>query len=276
MATKDRSDSEHAHLDARLGEASEAGDRESAEARAHREARRRVLAGGLASAPLILVLGSRPALGGHHVGGGHHHNKCGYSGLMSGNLSHDHADMSKWCKGKKPSYWKMKEDYCNKHFVVGPTNPLYIDYWECDDYSVPTVEQLNEYREKLVTDPWPNWYKIRKVDEYLEWLDQYPHLDSPPFGSPFAEIFGDGIADTLELTLMQALWLDEESPYPPSDNGGANPLLAHIAAAYCNACEFGKQSFGYTPDEIAEKVRSEFYLDPFTLEEHLRLINDQG
>jgi hypothetical protein len=275
MAKKDRSDTEDADLNAKFGEASGADDRESAEVRARREARRRVLAGGLASAPLILTLGSRPALGGggHHGGG---YKKCGYSGLMSGNLSHDHVDNSRWCKGKEPSYWKMKEDDCNRYFVVGPTNPLYIDNWECDDYSIATEEDLNEYREKLAKDPWRNWYKIRKVDEYLEWLERYPGLDSPPFGTPFAEIFGDGIADDPQLTLMQALWLDESSPYPPSDNGGPNPLIAHIAAAYCNACEFGKESFGYTPDGIVEKVRSEFHLDPIALEEHLRLINEQG
>lgn len=276
MARNDGSDTDDPGRGVWSVTARAADEQESPEVRARREARRRVIAGGLASAPLILTLTSRPALGGGHKGGGGQAKKCGYSGLLSGNLSHDHVDNSTWCKGKTPRYWKMKEDDCNRHFVVGPVNPLYMDNWECDDYSIPSEEELIKFRENLAKDFWRNWQKIRQVDQYLEWLSRYPTLDSPPFGTPFAEIFGEGIASNLQLTLMQALWLDEEPPYQPSGGTGPQPLLAHIAAAYCNACQFGKESYGYGPDELVDKVVSEFHLDPLGLEERLRLMNDQG
>src|SRR3546814_13238114 len=89
MADKDRSDIEDAYLDSQsAGDVGAAAD-ESAKTDAHREARRRVLLGGLATAPLIMTLASRPALagGGGHWGGGKH---CGPSHLHSGNPSNHH------------------------------------------------------------------------------------------------------------------------------------------------------------------------------------------
>jgi hypothetical protein len=75
---------------------------------------------------------------------------------------------------------------------------------------------------------------------------------------------------------MQALWLDEESPQPPSGNEGPTPLLAHCAAAFCNACEYGESSFGMSTRDLVDMVRSEIYSNPFQLEDMLRLMNDQG
>jgi hypothetical protein len=75
---------------------------------------------------------------------------------------------------------------------------------------------------------------------------------------------------------MQALWLDEESPQPPSGNAGPTPLLAHSAAAYCNACEYGEESFGLSPRGVVDMVKDHIYSDPFGLEEMLRMMNDQG
>src|SRR3546814_19923283 len=89
MADKDRSDIEDAYLDSQsAGDVGAAAD-ESAKTDAHREARRRVLLGGLATAPLIMTLASRPALagGGGHWGGG---KNCGPSTLLSGHPPSNH------------------------------------------------------------------------------------------------------------------------------------------------------------------------------------------
>src|SRR3546814_18120006 len=72
MADEDRSDIEDAYLDSQSpGDVGAAADA-SAKTDAHREARRRVLMGGLTPAPLIMTLDSLPALagGGGHRGGG--------------------------------------------------------------------------------------------------------------------------------------------------------------------------------------------------------------
>jgi len=276
MADKDRSEIKNDDVKTDLGNESEAADQESPEQRARREARRRVLAGGLASAPLIMTLASRPAMA-TWGGGGGDYGKCGYSGMLSGNLSQATTTSNTWCKGKMPKYWKTKEDSCKRHFVTGPCNPLYLDtYSGHNDYSIPTKNELKRYRDRLKRNYWANYYKIQKIDEYLYWLNRYPGLDSPPFGTRFSEIFGSGIAQDDKLTVMQALWLDEESPYPPSGNDGPTPLLAHSAAAYCNACEYGEDSFGLSPRGVVELVSSEIRYDPFGLEEMLRMMNDQG
>ncbi len=276
MADKDRSDIENTEAGVDTGEAPAPSTGESAEERAHRAARRRILIGGLASAPVILTLASRPAMAGGSYGGGHQVKKCGISGKLSGNLSHQHADNTTYCRGKKPKYWKEKDGDCKRHFETGPCNPIYLDYYGCNDYSIPTKYELVEHRKKLKRYSW-NWYKIQRVDEYIEWLDQSPNLDhTPPFGTPFSEIFGPGIAQDDKLTLMQALWLDEESPHPPSGNAGPSPLLAHIAAAYCNACEYGKQYYGLSRQDVVDKVTRDIHRDPFKLEEQLRMLNDQG
>jgi hypothetical protein len=279
MADKDRTDLDKDERQHAPGSTSEAEGEESAEVRARREARRRVLMGGLASAPVILTLGSRPASAWGWGGGGGNNDggKCGYSGMMSGNASQAHADTAS-CKGKMTKYWKTKGDDCKKHFVTGPCNPIYMDYHDRDDYSIPKKRDLKDYRKKVERDEWgwSKWEKLQKIDEYLYWLDRYPGLDSPPFGTKFTEVFGSGIADDHKLTVMQALWLDEESPQPPSGNEGPTPLLAHCAAAFCNACEYGESSFGMSTRDLVDMVRSEIYSNPFQLEDMLRLMNDQG
>lgn len=273
MANEDRSKIEKDEPQAASGVVSNDLDGESAEVRARREARRRVLAGGLASAPLILTLASRPARA-TWGGGGDDGGKCGYSGMMSGNAS-TAGTSTAWCKGKPPKYWKTRQDSCDRHFHSGPCNPIYLDYSD-KDYSVPSKNQLKKHIDKLKKNYYYNWYKIQECNRYLYWLDRYPGLDSPPFGNRFSEVFGSGIASDYKLTIMQALWLDDESPHPPSGNDGPSPLLAHCAAAYCNACEYGEDSYGLSPRDVVDMVRREIGSDPFGLEEKLRLMNDQG
>src|SRR3546814_14817851 len=85
--------------------------------------------GGLATAPLILTLASRPALsgGGGHWGGGKH---CGPSTLMSGNTSSNNEPQG--CKGKTPGYWKTHADKCGDYFFCGPCNPMTSTRWDND------------------------------------------------------------------------------------------------------------------------------------------------
>jgi hypothetical protein len=274
MAEKDRSDIENADCDGDLGKHSETHGHESAEQRARRDARRRVLAGGLATAPLILTLASRPAFagGGKHWGGG---KNCGPSSMLSGNLSNNAEPEG--CRGKTPGYWKTHADKCGKHFVVGPCNPITKDKWrECNDYSVPTKFELFEYWKELKKDYWKNRNKIEEVELYLYWLDTYPNLDCPPFGMSFAGIFGSGFTQDYTTTMMQALWLDDSPPLPPDGAGGSSPVLAHSAAAYCNAHEFGKSLYGLSPQEVIDLVASMILVDPFGLKDILEAMNERG
>src|SRR3546814_14798923 len=89
-----------------------------------------------------------------------------------------------------------------------------------DDYSVPTIFELTEYLKKLNEDQGKNWYKIKECEKYLGWLEACPNLDCPPFGTPFAAIFGPGCTEDATTTMMQALWLDEKPPLPPNGLGG--------------------------------------------------------
>src|SRR3546814_5161402 len=99
-----------------------------------------------------------------------------------------------------------------------------------DDYSVPTIFELTEYLKKLNEDQGKNWYKIKECEKYLGWLEACPNLDCPPFGTPFAAIFGPGCTEDATTTMMQALWLDDTPPLPPNGLGGPSPVLAHSAA----------------------------------------------
>src|SRR3546814_13869964 len=92
--------------------------------------------------------------------------------------------------------------------------------------------------------------------KYLGWLEACPNLDCPPFGTPFAAIFGPGCTEDATTTMMQALWLDDTPPLPPNGLGGPSPVLAHSAAAYCNAQFFGKSTYGLAPDEVVQLVVS--------------------
>src|SRR3546814_21096536 len=99
----------------------------------------------------------------------------------------------------------------------------------------------------------------------LGWLEACPNLDCPPFGTPFAAIFGPGCTEDATTTMMQALWLDDTPPLPPNGLGGPSPVLAHSAAAYCNAQFFGKSTYGLAPDEVVQLVVSMITTDPFGL-----------
>jgi hypothetical protein len=274
MAEKNRSDIEGADRGSDQGVGCEATTHESASERARREARRRFLAGGIASAPLILTLSSRPAFagGGGHWGGG---TNCGPSTLLSGNLSNNAEPEG--CRGKTPGYWKTHADKCSQYFVIGPCNPITSDKWgTCDDYSVPTKSELDAYLKKLKKDRSKNWSKIQEVENYLYRLNRYPNLDSPPFGANFGTTFGGRFTQDASTTMMQALWLDDSPPLPPDGAGGSSPVLAHSAAAYCNAHEFGKSTYGLSPQEVIDLVASMILVDPNGLKDLLETMNERG
>src|SRR3546814_19284305 len=126
MADDDRSDIEDADLSGEVA-GNAGGTDQTLEADARRAARRRVLMGGLATAPLILTLDSRPALsgGGGHWGGGKH---CGPSPLMSGNTPSNNAPQG--CKGKTPGDWKPHADTCGAYLFCAPYNTLTSTRWD--------------------------------------------------------------------------------------------------------------------------------------------------
>lgn len=240
--------------------------------RARLEARRRILAGGLASVPVILTLTSRPAFAGGKTKGPE--GQCGPSGMISGNLSQN-AEPSEGCLGKTPGYWKTHVDKCSQYITAGPCNPIdSAGFGSCDDYSVPTKAELEQYLTNLKNKPFQNRTKIKQVEEYLEMLSWYPQC--PPFGTPFADIFGSGLTQDANTTMMQALWLDDTPPLPPAGSGGPSPVLAHSAAAYLNACEFGKDRYGLTPQELVELVVSMILTDPFKLKDILETLNSRS
>jgi hypothetical protein len=76
--------------------------------------------------------------------------------------------------------------------------------------------------------------------------------------------------------MMQALWLDDTPPFPPDGAGGSSPVLAHSAAAYCNAHEFGKNTYGLSPQEVIDLVASMILVDPNGLKDLLETMNERG
>ena len=220
---------------------------------ARRSARRRFLTGGLASAPVIMTLSSKPALATY----------CSASGMHSGNQS---TVSHVYCRGRSPRYWRDHPERCSSFIVVGPLNPIYSNgYYSADDYSVPTIEELKDYREILERNYSYNRYRIRAVNRYIRNLKDYPHLDSPPFGTRFSEIFTSGLASNPNLTVMQSLWAHNDSP-----------ALSHCCAGFLNAHEFGREEFGYTPSEFVSMVISRAHSDPFGLLNDLEEINGRG
>ncbi len=260
MADSSRSDIEDPRLDPDTTEPTGRETRESPEEQARREARRRILAGGLAGAPLILTLTSRPALASH----------CSPSGMASGNLSKVHEVE---CAGRTPGYWKTHEQVCEKYIIPGPCNPINEDGGQCDDYSIPTEADLQAYIAQLMQDYNKNKQKILKAQAYLYNLQTYPQLDSPPFGTPFSYIFGSGYTTDPTTTMMQALWLDDEPPGPPIGLGGPSPVLAHSAAAWLNANEFGLESYGMSPQQVIDMVQNMILTDPYGLKTTFETLN---
>jgi hypothetical protein len=275
MAEKDRSDIENIVRES--GQEADCDSHESAEARARREARRRVLAGGLASAPMILTLASRPAFagGGGWVGG----KNCGPSTLLSGNLSNNNEPQG--CEGETPSYWKTHADKCGSYFAVGPCNPItgsqsstWGGWSTCDDYSVPLKADVDAYLEELYNQRPRDQSKINQIKTYQGWLNYFP--DCPPFGTPFSQIFGSGLTQNPYTTMMQALWLDDTPPLPPDGAGGSSPVLAHSAAAYCNARFYSKSRYGLSPQEVVDLVASMILVDPEGLKDLLEAMNSRS
>jgi len=76
-----------------------------ADAAAPEPSRRRVLRGGLAAAPVLMTLVSRPVLGGHTTT-----ERCTTpSGFVSANAST--AGRGVACEGRTPSYWKSRSNW---------------------------------------------------------------------------------------------------------------------------------------------------------------------
>lgn len=231
------------------------------EARLRREARRRILVGGLAGAPLVLTLSSRSAFATH----------CSPSGMDSGNMSRGH-DVE--CLGLTPGFWKTHEKHVSRYVYPGTCNPITEDGGQCDDYSVPTAEELEAYIEELKQNEQKNALKIAAAEEYLAKLETYPDPDWF-FGTLFSEIFGEGYTENPYTTMMQALWLDDTPPLPPEGLGGPSPVVAHSAAAWFNANEFGPEAYGLSPEGVIELVQSMMLTDPLGLKDILEALNSR-
>jgi hypothetical protein len=260
MADEIRPDVENAGRERAPADALQAPD----EAQVRREARRRILMGGLAGAPLVLTLSSRSAFATH----------CSPSGMDSANLSRGH-DVE--CLGLTPGYWKTHEQQVSKYVYPGTCNPITDGpgHGQCEDYSVPTAEELQAYIDELKKNEQKNARKIEAAEEYLANLATYPEPESF-FGTLFSTIFGDGYTENPNTTMMQALWLDDTPPLPPEGLGGPSPVLAHSAAAWFNAHEFGEEAYGLSPGGVVELVQSMMLTDPLGLKEILEALNVRG
>ena len=181
---------------------------------------RRRLAGAGISATVLMTLASRNALADH----------CTVSGMLSGNLSRPDADIT--CRGRTPGYWKTHPESWPK-YTVGPCNILKTSSGECSDYSIATEYELSvAVSDGIITQA--------EKDAYLYQLTHSP-------GTPFSHVFGSGIALDGNLTLMQALQLDD--PFQPSS------LMAHAVAAVLNANFYSYDEFGYTEIDVVNLVR---------------------
>lgn len=267
MAEELRSDVERAGRESAIESAHTVAREAPDEMQLRREARRRVLAGGLASAPFLLTLSSRPAFASH----------CSPSGMMSGNLSRHH-DVE--CLGLTPGYWKTHEQQVEMHGIeIGTCNPVTDNgHGQCEDYSVPTAEDLEALIAQLKAEPngeTKNQLRIAAAEEYLENLQTFPDPSSF-FGTLFSAIFGPGYTENPNTTMMQALWLDDTPPLPPVGVGGPSPVLAHSAAAWLNANEFGPEAYGLSPEKVVELVQSLILTDPIGLKDTLEMLNTRG
>lgn len=264
MAEQHRSDVETSGSASAAESACAAGHKAPDEMQLRREARRRVLAGGLASAPLVLTLTSRSAFASH----------CSASGGHSGNTSSAHDDVV--CLGNTPGYWKTHEPDFSQWAFPGTCNPITEKHGQCSDYTVPSVEELTAYIEEMKKNEHRYAWKIPQCEEYLEKRQtSYPEPDWF-FGTLFSEIFGDGYTDEPEITLMQALWLEDTPAISARGTGGSAPVLAHSVAAWLNANEFGPEAYGMSPDKVVELVQTLIHSDPIGLKETLEMLNSRG
>ena len=230
-------------------------------AKVKRDARRRILTGGLVGAPIVMTLASRPALA----------NGCSLSGMTSGNASTTNNTTT--CHGLTPGYWKTHDSQCESYFTVGPCNPIteiMNNGGTCHDYSVPTVQECWDFRATLTQRS-----EKRKMRQYIRLLEEeWPN--SPPFGTPFASVFGSGLTTDPNGTMMQCLWLDDS---PPAAEGGMpppSPVLAHCAAAWLNAHHFGIDSFGMSPEGVVQFVQENMLVDPIGMKDTLEMMNERG
>lgn len=231
MAYKDRSDIEDRILNDDLDTSIETRRGESTTEEVRREARRRVLTGGVVGAPFILTLTSRPALATY----------CSPSAIGSGNLSRAAQVV---CSGLAPEWWfSNPEEVANSGIIVGPCNPINYDGATCSDYSVPTETDLQRYLSTNASILSPS--EKQAIQAYKTALqDEFP--DSPPFGTPFSDVFGTGLLQDGYMTIMQSLDIP----------GGSPELAAHASAAYLNAIKFGKEDFGLSADEVVAFVQA--------------------
>lgn len=249
MADEIRPDAESAgceHVPANLLQAPD-------EVQLRREARRRILAGGLAGAPLVLTLSSRSAFANH----------CSTSGMDSGNMSRDHDVV---CLGLPPDAWRTDVERVSKYIFPGTCNPITDDGLACNDYSRPSAADLEAYIQELRQDELGNAEKIAAAEEYLENLGIHPEPQEF-FGTLFSTVFPTVLTDDPYITMMQALF---------EDAGNSSPVLAHSAAAWLNANEFQKEAYGLSPDEVVDLVQIQISLDPAALLATLQELNTRG
>lgn len=204
----------------------------------HRKARRAFLTGSLATVPVITTLASQPAWA----------RGCGRISVMASIHSASNRPRTRWCYGRPPRYWRRRPYKVARHIAhVGLPNPREWDNLSNIpspyDYTYAHIDDL----EDLPTGS--NWSWRQKVEQYKWWLRHtgggYPEY---PFGTKFNYIFGHYADD--DLSLMQCLYRDDL------------PLLCHTACAWLNACEYGKDGFGYTPDEVVEYFQTTGMQDP--------------
>lgn len=231
MAGKNRSDIENRIVNDDLECPAETHHRESAVEELHRDTRRRVLTGGIIGAPFILTLTSRPALATY----------CSPSALGSGNLSRAAQVV---CSGLQPTWWfNNPDEVANCGIIVGPCNPITYDGVSCSDYYVPTEFELQNYLSANNSTLSPE--EKQAIQAYKTALkNDFP--DSPPFGTPFSDVFGTGLLTDGFTTIMQSLDVI----------GGSPELAAHSSAAYLNAIKFEKEDFGMSADEVVAFVQA--------------------
>ncbi|MEM7223928.1 MAG: hypothetical protein AAF495_13165 [Pseudomonadota bacterium] len=153
-------------------------DKEREPSNAKLDRRRKFLIGGLATAPVIATLSSRPAWAGAN---------CPYSDRLSDHLSEDPVT----CYGDNLQEWQAHPERIEGLFDTGPEHPVNGH----PDYTVLTNRELRQLRRAGILTP-------EEVKEYKEERNNNP-------GQTFVETFGVtpiGIDVPPDATLMQCLY----------------------------------------------------------------------
>jgi len=188
-----------------------------------KQASRRRLIKGIAAAPLVMTLASRPALS---------RNFCSISGWGSVHPS-GRPEGYAYCEGRSPGFWKTywssstSAAWALTGFNPGPTNPITGD---SHDYSIPTLVELGT----------------------LTTIEQSAYITGIQAASTFDQLMGTGtlLPDNpagLPITRPTIMQIFHDKFYKQSL---PNNAAFHYCASLLNAAAWGEGGYGYSLSQM--------------------------